>query len=201
MLWLSPHPLILASRSAIRRALLKSAGIPVEVNVPDLDERAIEASAGPLSPREAALLLARQKARAVAPPHAGQLVLGADQTLALDQVRFTKPIDTEAARNQLRSLSGRTHELCSGFAIARAGQVIFSQCEVARLTMRSLSEPFLDAYLQAAGPDVTTSVGGYQLEKLGVHLFERIEGDHSTILGLPLVQLLAFLRHEGSVIA
>lgn len=201
MLWRAPHPLVLASRSAIRRALLESADIPVDVSAPDLDERAIEAGAGLLSPTEAALLLAREKAQAVVAPHPGQLVLGADQTLALGQTRFTKPADTEAARSQLRSLSGRTHELCSAIAVAKDGGVVFSHCEVARMTMRSLSEPFLDAYLQAAGSAVTTSVGGYQLEKLGIHLFERIEGDHFTILGLPLMQLLGFLRREGFIAA
>jgi septum formation protein len=201
MLWLATHPLVLASRSTVRRVVLESAGIPVEVSVADLDERAIEARAGPLSPTAAAILLAREKALAVATPRAGQLVLGADQTLALGHTRFTKPASTEAARDQLRSLSGKTHELCSGVAIAKDGQVIFSHCEIAQMTMRSLSERFLDAYLQAAGPAVTTSVGGYQLEKLGIHLFERIEGDHFTILGLPLVQLLGFLRQEGFVLA
>lgn len=201
ILWLAPHPLVLASRSAIRRSLLESAGILVDVSVPVLDERAIEARAGPLSPRDAALLLAREKARAVVDVQTGQLVLGVDQTLSLDATRFTKPVDIEAARNQLRSLSGRTHELCSGFAIAKNGQVIYSHCEVARMTMRSLSERFLNAYLQAVGAAVTTSVGGYQLEKLGIHLFERIEGDHFTILGLPLMQLLGFLRREGCVAA
>lgn len=200
MLWLAAHPLILASRSAIRRTLLESAGIPVAVRVADLDERAVEAQAGSLDPSMTAILLAREKAKAVtALP--GQLVLGADQTLALDQTRFTKPVDIAAARKQLLTLSGRTHELCSGMAVVRDGQVIFSHCGVARMTMRPLSENFLDAYLAAAGPAVRTSVGGYQLEKLGIHLFERIEGDHFTILGLPLIPLFSFLRQEGVVAA
>ena len=201
MLWRATHPLLLASRSAVRRAMLESAGIPVEVSIADLDERAVEARAGPCSPTEAAKLLARKKAQAVPTTRPGQLVLGADQTLALGTTRFTKPADTAAARDQLRELSGRTHELCSGLAVVRDGQVLFSHCEVARMTMRSLSDSFLDAYLAAAGPAVTTSVGGYQLEKLGIHLFERIEGDHFTILGLPLLPLLDFLRREGFVAA
>ena len=128
-------------------------------------------------------------------------MLGADQTLALGRARFTKPIDIEAAREQLRALSGRTHELCSAIAVAKDGRIIYSHCEIARMTMRSLSERFLDAYLEEAGSMVTASVGAYQLETLGIHLFERIEGDHFTILGLPLLQLLSFLRREGCLAA
>ena len=189
MLWLAAHPLILASRSQVRRALLEAAGIPIKSIPPDLDERAVEARAGyTLGASDAA-------------PTPGQYVLGADQTLALGRARFTKPSDIEAAREQLRALSGRTHELCSAVAVAKDGRVIFSHCEVARMTMRSLSERFIDAYLAAAGSAVTSSVGAYQLEKLGIHLFERIEGDHFTILGLPLVHLLAFFRREGCLAA
>lgn len=198
MLWLAAHPLILASRSQVRRALLEAAGIPITSIPPDLDERAVEARAGySLGASDAALLLAREKARSVAAPTPGQYVLGADQTLALGRARFTKPTDIDAAREQLRALSGRTHELCSAVAVAKDGRVIFSRCEVARMTVRSLSERFIEAYLAAAGSAVTSSVGAYQLEKLGIHLFERIEGDHFTILGLPLVHLLAFFRREG----
>jgi len=201
MLWLAAHPLVLASRSKVRLALLEAAGIPVQPIAPDLDERAIEARAGPLSAVDAATLLAWEKARVVDAPMPGQFVLGADQTLALGQTRFTKPTDAAGAHEQLRALSGRTHELCSAIAIVRDGRVLFSHCEVARMTMRSLSETFLDAYLETAGSAVTSSVGGYQLEKLGIHLFERIEGDHFTILGLPLVPLLEFLRREGCLAA
>jgi len=201
MLWRAAHPLVLASHSAIRRKLLESAGIPVEVSVVDLDERAIEARGGPLSPTAVAILLARAKAQAVATALPGQLVLGADQTLAFGARRFTKPPDIAAAREQLRILSGQTHELCSAFAIVRDRQVIFSHCEIARMTMRPLSAAFLDAYLAAAGPGVCASVGAYQLENLGIHLFERIEGDHFTILGLPLMPLFDYLRREGFVAA
>ncbi len=197
MLWLAAHPLVLASRSQVRRAVLEAAGIPVDPIAPDLDERAVEARAGPLGATDVALLLARAKARAVTPPAPGRFVLGADQTLALGHARFTKPVDVKAAREQLRALSGRTHELCSALAVVKDGEVLFNHCEVARMTMRPLSDRFLDAYLDAAGPAVTTSVGAYHLEKLGIHLFERIEGDHFTILGLPLIRLLGFLRREG----
>jgi septum formation protein len=127
----------------------------------------------------------------------GRFVVGADQTLALGRARFTKPADRTAAYEQLRTLSARTHELHSAVAVARDGRVIFSHVDVARLSMRALSDRFLDSYFDAAGDSIRQSVGGYQLEKLGAQLFERIDGDYFTILGLPLLPLLAFLRREG----
>lgn len=196
-LWLHPQPLVLASRSAARRDMLSAAGIPAQLAPADIDERAVEARAGGLGPGEAAILLAREKARAGGAKFAGRFVVGADQTLALGGRRFSKPKDRAAAREQLRALAGRTHELHSAVAVASDGRVVFSHVDTARLTMRSLSERFIDAYLDAAGDEVTTTVGGYQLEKLGIQLFEKIEGDHFTILGMPLFALLAFLRREG----
>jgi septum formation protein len=198
-LWLAAEPLILASRSAVRRAMLEAAGIPTEMHAADIDERGIEALLGAVAAGEAASLLAREKATAVAARFPRRIVVGADQILAIDGMRFSKPADRAAARDQLRRLSGRTHELHSAVAVAREGRIVFSDVAVARLAMRDLSDRFLDAYLDAGGPAVTESVGGYQLEKLGVHLFERIEGDHFTILGLPLMALLAFLRRDGSL--
>jgi septum formation protein len=196
-LWQSADPLVLASKSAIRRAMLEAAGLPVVVAPADVDERAIEARAGLVGAGEVAALLAREKARVASARSGPRFVIGADQTLALGDQRFTKPTSRAAAREQLRALSGRTHELHSAVAVARDGRVLFCQVDVARLTMRTLSDRFLDAYLDQAGVAVTTSVGGYQLERLGVHLFERIEGDHFTILGMPLFALLGFLRREG----
>ena len=196
-LWLADEPLVLASRSAIRRAMIEAAGIPLEVAPADIDERAVEMRIGSGTAADAASLLAREKARVAAGRLRGRLVVGADQTLALGRTRFTKPIDRDAAREQLRTLSGQTHELHSAVALARNGRVMFSKVETAKLTMRELSDVFLDAYLDAAGDAVTTSVGGYQLEGLGSHLFERIEGDYFTILGLPLFALLDFLRRDG----
>ncbi|MBV8754684.1 MAG: Maf family protein [Hyphomicrobiales bacterium] len=198
-LWLAATPLVLASASAVRRHLLEAAGIPVEVRPASLDERAVEASAPGNNPSAVAALLAREKALRVTANLSGQLVVGADQTLALGNRRFDKPADRDAARAQLEALAGRTHELHAAVAVARDGQVLFEHSAVARLTMRSLSDAFLDRYLDAAGAAVTASVGAYQLEALGVHLFEHIEGDHFTILGLPLVPLLAYLRAEGSL--
>ena len=139
---------------------------------------------------EIAALLAREKALAVAAQLPGRLVLGADQTLALGERRFSKPADRAAAREQLKLLRGQTHELHSAIALARDGVIVFEHREVARLTMRAFSDGFLEAYLDAAGAAVTASVGGYQLEKTGIQLFERIEGDHFIILGLPLLPLL-----------
>jgi septum formation protein len=196
-LWLDPDPLVLASRSKARRAMLIAAGIPVEFATADVDERDIEARAGALAPGEAALLLAREKARAVGTRFGGRFVVGADQTLALGERRFSKPAHRAAAHDQLRALAGRTHELHSAVAIARDGRVVFSHVESARMTMRALSDRFLEIYLDAIGDDAMASVGAYQLEGAGVHLFERVEGDHFTILGMPLLAVLAFLRREG----
>jgi septum formation protein len=198
-LWRASHPLVLASRSAPRRAMLEAAAIPIEVRVPVLDERAVETAAGPRGAADVAVLLAGEKAKAVLMPR--RLVVGADQTLALGARRFDKPRDRAAARDQLRALAGCTHQLHSAVAVARDGEILFTAVGTARLTMRSLSDSFLDAYMEAAGDAVLDSVGAYQLEKLGIHLFEQIDGDHFTILGLPLLELLEFLRHEGSLAA
>jgi septum formation protein len=196
-LWLAEQPLVLASRSASRRAVLAAATIPVEVLPADINERAIEAAAGLKAPGEIAAMLARAKASAVAGQLPGRLVLGADQTLALGERLFTKPADAAAARDQLKSLRGRTHELHSAIVLARDGAVLFEHCETARLTMRDFSDRFLASYIEAAGPAVTASVGAYQAEGIGIQLFARIDGDHFTILGLPLLQLLHYLRREG----
>ena len=198
-LWLAPRPLVLGSRSKARRNMMEAAGIPLEVIAPDVDERAIEEQAGLTGASEAAVALAREKARAVGVTRPERMVVGADQTLAFGQQRLHKPADRAAARRQLETLAGRSHELHSAVAVVQGERVLFSHAETARLTMRPLSADLIESYLDAAGADATASVGGYQLEKLGVHLFERIEGDHFTILGLPLLALLAFLRREGSL--
>lgn len=198
-LWLAPEPLLLASRSAARRAMIEAAGIPVDIVAIDIDERAVEASAGPSGARQTALMLAQAKARAAGSRWPGRIVVGADQTLALGQRRFDKPPDRSSARDQLRTLAGRSHELHSAVAVVRNESVMFSHVETARLTMRAVSDRFIDTYLDAAGSQALASVGAYQLEKIGVHLFEKIEGDHFTILGLPLLALLAFLRQDGSL--
>jgi septum formation protein len=198
-LWLADKPLVLASKSAPRRAMLEAAGIPIEVRPADIDERAVERNAVANAAGEVAALLAREKARAISIGMAGRLVLGADQTLVMGHQRFDKPADITAARAQLRMLAGKTHELHSAIAFVRDGKVLGEALQIARMTMRAFSEAFLDAYLEAAGSAVTASVGAYQLERYGVHLFERVEADHFTILGLPLLAALDFLRQEGSL--
>jgi nucleoside triphosphate pyrophosphatase len=198
-LWLLPEPLVLASRSAVRRAVLEAAAIPVEVVPADVDERAVERDLGSSGPEEVAVLLARAKATAVAARMPGRIVLGADQTLTLDTRRFSKPTGRDQAREQLLALRGRTHSLHSAVAVVREANVMQECVAVARLTMRSFSDAFLQRYLDEAGEVVTASVGAYQLERTGVHLFEHIEGDHFTVLGLPLLPLLGFFRQQGFV--
>jgi nucleoside triphosphate pyrophosphatase len=200
-LWLADEPLLLASKSEIRRVMLRDAGIPVEVEPADIDERALERQAGTDDPGAIAALLAREKARTVAARRGGRLVLGADQTLALGARRFSKPADRAAAREQLRTLRGRTHELHTAIALVRSGALVCEHREIARLTMRAFSDGFLDSYLDQMGEAVTASVGGYQLEKAGLQLFERVDGDHFVILGLPLLALLQFLRRDGLLAA
>jgi nucleoside triphosphate pyrophosphatase len=188
-------PLVLASKSSARRALLDAAGIPVVVEPADIDERAAEAGAP--DAKTAAVILARTKAAAVAKRRPNELVLGADQTLDLDGRRFSKPKSIAGAREQLAALAGRTHLLHSAAAVARGSEILFETVATARLTMRPLDGKALDAYFAAVGSDATTSVGAYRLEGLGVHLFDKIEGDHFTILGLPLLSLLAYFRGAG----
>jgi septum formation protein len=190
------EPITLASRSEVRRKLLDAAGIPVTVDAADIDERAVEASSKGVGPEATALLLAREKALAVARRRTG-LVLGADQTLALGDRRFSKPTSVVSAREQLKALAGRTHALHSAAAVSRDGAIIFETVSTAQLSMRPLSEAFLDIYLAAAGERVCSSVGAYQLEGLGVHLFDEVKGDHFTVLGLPLLPLLAYFRQSG----
>jgi septum formation protein len=189
--------LVLASTSATRRALLDAAGLPVEARAPGVDERAVEAAAAGLSPEGLAGRLAEAKALAVSRTAPGRIVLGADQVLDLDGRVFHKPADREGARAHLAALAGRTHALRSAAVLARDGAVVATLCETARLAMRPLPPDAIARYVEAAGDRVLSSVGAYQLEGLGVHLFERIEGDHSTILGLPLLPLLAHLRALG----
>ena len=193
--------LILASGSRTRQLLLANAGLDFEVVPADIDERAAEAplrEAG-APPEDVALALAMTKAVSVSERRPGDLVIGADQVLDLDGERLTKPEDMEAARRQLLSLSGRTHQLHAAIACAQGGEVIWEHLETASLTVRKLEPGFVGRHLARAGPAVLGSVGAYQLEGPGIQLFERIEGEYFTILGLPLVPLLAFLRREGFV--
>ena len=195
-LWLNPQPLVLASGSEIRGKILAAAGLRVEIRPSHIDERAEEARSGVTDAAAVARHLARAKASAIAASLPGRVVLGADQTLARGNKRFSKPLDRAAAAEQLRALRGRTHELHSALALVRDGAELFACVETARLTMRDFSERFLEEYLDMAGPAALSSVGAYQLEGIGIHLFERVEGDYFTILGLPISPLLGFLRQN-----
>jgi septum formation protein len=195
-LWRGQDPLVLASQSRARQTLLANAGIAFEAIAADIDERAIQQASGLVAPGEIAALLAREKAVAVSSLRSGQFVVGADQTLARGTRLFSKPAGRTEAAEQLRALAGGSHELHSAVAVARDGKILFETVSTAAMTMRPLGEAEIAVYLDAAGEAVTSSVGAYQLEGLGVHLFEHIAGDHFTILGLPLLPLLAFLRRE-----
>lgn len=195
-IWRGKKPLILASQSRARKMLLANAGLSFEAMPADIDERRVQQASKLSGPGEIAKLLAREKAVWVSARKAGQYVIGADQTLALGNRLFNKPDGRAAAAEQLRALAGQTHELHSAIAVVLDGKTVFETVTIARMTMRPLSGEEIRLYLDEAGEAVTTSVGAYQLEGLGVHLFERIEGDHFTILGLPLFPLLDFLRRE-----
>lgn len=200
-LWKDARPLVLASRSAARRAVLEDAGLDILCEDAGLDERAWSAREGldDATPERLASSLARAKALLVSSRQPDHWVVGADQTLALDGEVLHKPATLRDAAAQLRRLSGRAHRLSSAVCCARAGEARHEFVSVATLHVRPLGDAFLDAYLTAAGADVRTSVGAYQLEKLGVHLFERIEGDQTTIMGMPMLPLLAFFRAAGAV--
>ena len=190
--------LVLASGSRSRRQMLEAAGLAVTIAPADLDEGAIREtlSAGDstVEPADVAEVLARAKAETVSRAHMDAIVIGADQVLALGDDIFEKPAGLDGARRHLMRLRGRTHQLHSAVVLAQAGEIVWAHVDTASLTMRAFSPGFLDDYLSRAGSVVCESVGAYQLEGQGVQLFERIEGDYFTILGLPLLPLLAELR-------
>ena len=191
------EPPILASASAVRARLLVSAGVPVEQVASGVDEDPVKAEFGGLDHNSLALSLAEAKAAAVAAAHPGRLVIGADQLLVMGDRRFDKPRDLGEAAAHLAAFSGREHELVTAAAALRNGVVLWKRTERARLAVRPLSPAAIDAYLAVVGPAALASVGAYQLEGPGVQLFERVEGDFFTVLGLPLLPLLEFLRGEG----
>jgi nucleoside triphosphate pyrophosphatase len=195
-LWLAPQPLVLASKSDIRGKMLAAAGLRFDIHPSQINEQAVEVESGAVDAAAVARHLARAKAEAVAASLPGRLVLGADQTLAIGVKRLRKPADRVEAAEQLRTLRGTTHELHSALALVRDEEMLFSCIDTAWLTMRDFSDRFLDDYLDMAADTVMSSVGGYQLEGIGIHLFERVEGDYFTILGLPLLSLLGFLRQN-----
>lgn len=195
------EPLVLASGSATRARLLADAGLPILVDPAAVDEEEIRVSfqAEGRDADACAAALAETKAKRVSARHTGALVLGADQILDCGGRWLEKPHDPEAARAQLIQLRGKRHTLITAAAIVRNGALLWHTIDRAQLTMRAFSDGFLDDYLAAGGEDLQGSVGAYQLEGLGAQLFERVEGDFFTILGLPLLPLLDFLRGHGAL--
>ncbi|WP_027059275.1 Maf-like protein [Mesorhizobium loti] len=193
--------IILASGSPFRKAMLINAGIDVEAVPAEVDERALEAPLqhSGVSPEDVALVLAEAKATEVSERKAGALVLGCDQTLSLGDEVFHKPADMEGARRHLLALSGKTHQLNSAAVLVRDGQVLWRHVGIASMTMRKLDPGFIGRHLARVGAKVLASVGAYQIEGEGIQLFDKIEGDHFTIVGLPLLPLLAELRILGAI--
>lgn len=193
--------LVLASASPFRRQLMENAGLLFEAEAARIDERAIEApleKAGE-SPDRVAIALAREKAFDVAKRHAGALVIGSDQTLSLGTRVYHKPKSLREAAEHLRSFSGKTHQLNSAVVLVRDAKVLWEHVSHARLTVRALSDDFIERHLQRVGERALSSVGAYQLEGEGIQLFSAIEGDYFTILGLPLLPLLEKLRILGEI--
>lgn len=189
--------LVLASKSAARRAMLEGAGVPFSVQVADVDEAAVKAAHGPADAAGLAEELARVKALAVSRRDPEAWVLGADQTLAFEGGLVSKAGSTAEARARLLSMRGRTHHLHSGAALARNGQVVWSGVDTAAMRVRDFSEAFLDVYLAAEGDALLACVGSYRLEGMGAQLFEAVEGDYFTVLGMPLWPVLTELRRAG----
>lgn len=198
----APAPaVVLASASAVRARLLRDAGVAFETDATRVDEEEVKRAfkADGAAATDAATALAEMKARRVAPAHPRALVVGADQILVEGARWFDKPADLDEAKAHLRALSGRTHGLATAAVVVRDGTRLWHHVATPRLTMRPFSEAFIEAYLERAGPAVLASVGAYQLEGLGAQLFARVDGDFFTVLGLPLLALLAFLREHGAV--
>jgi septum formation protein len=194
-------PFILASESPFRARMLSDAGLDFDTDKASIDERAIEASlAGSgTGPEDLAAILAEAKAMEVSGRHPGRLVIGCDQTLSIDERVLHKPADMDEARRRLLLLSGHTHRLSSAVAAVRDGETVWRHVSTADLTMRELDPGFVGRHLAKVGDRALTSVGAYQVEREGIQLFERIDGDHFTIVGLPMLPLLAFLREQGVI--
>lgn len=192
---------VLASASQIRRSLLQNAGLDVAVDPAEIDEAAVKAAMRHegKSAETVALELATRKARAVSARHPRALVIGADQMLDAGGAWLDKPVDRAAAARQLATLAGRSHRLISAAAVVEDGRPAWQAADAVTLHMRQLTPQFVERYLDRVGAAALASVGAYQLEGLGAQLFTRIDGDYFTVLGLPLLPLLAFLRQRGII--
>jgi septum formation protein len=197
--WCASDSLVLASQSTIRKTLLVHAGFLPEIIVPDFDERQFERN-HPLPRHSRAQSLADEKALIISRLYPSAWVIGADQTLECDGEVFSKPTDAQNAAQHLSRLQGRTHILKSAVSVARGGQILFQAAPEAKLTMRPLSDQQITIYLTLAMPDCLHSVGVYQLENLGQHLFEKVDGRHSVILGLPVEDLIGFFRSQSCLV-
>ena len=191
-------PLVLASQSTARRGLLAAAGLRFSAEAAHVDEDALKAAARAeeYSPEDAAVLLADAKAERISRRRPDALVLGADQILECEGAWFDKPADMAGAAAHLRALSGKRHRLVNGIVAFRGGSRIWTHVDSPRLWVRTLSESFIEEYLALEGEAVLSSVGAYRLEGPGIQLFDRIEGEHSSILGLPMLAVLGFLRQQ-----
>lgn len=191
--------LVLASASPFRRTLLENTGLSFDVEPAQIDERAVQAPLGDLNPEDVATILAEAKAQDVSDRNPGAIVIGSDQTLSLDGTIHHKPANMDEARLRLLTLSGKTHELNSAVVLAKDGETIWRHMSIARMIMRDLAPAFVGRHLSNVGDRALSSVGAYQFEGEGIQLFERIEGDYFTIIGLPLLPLLAKLRELGVI--
>lgn len=198
---MSNDAIILASGSPFRKSMLENAGVAFEVDKATIDERAVEAAVegSGLTPEDLASILAEAKALDVSQRRPGALVIGTDQTLSLGDEVLHKPSDMEDARRRLLALSGKTHQLNSAIVLVRDGEVVWRHVAVARLTMRELDPRFVGRHLSRVGDKALSSVGAYQIEGEGIQLFDKVEGDHFTIVGMPLLPLLAKLREIGAI--
>ena len=196
-----PDAIVLASGSPFRRKMLEDAGLAIEVEKPQIDERAVEAAVANsgVGPEDLALILAEAKALEISQDRPGALVIGTDQTLSVGDEVLHKPRDMEEARRRLLALSGKAHQLNSAVVVMRDGEVLWRHVGVARLTMRELDPGFIGRHLSRVGERALSSVGAYQIEGEGIQLFEAIEGDHFTIVGMPLLPLLAKLREMQAI--
>lgn len=191
--------LILASKSHARQSMLKNAGLAFQAIPADIDEAALKTQNADVTPKELAALLAEEKALHISKQNTDAIVIGSDQILECEGEILSKAEDEAAAKEKLLNLRGKTHHLISAVSIAKAGQTLWQHSDIAMLTMQDFDETFLQAYCAKAGDALTHNVGAYAVEGIGVHLFESIEGDYFTILGMPLLPLLTVLRKDYGV--